>query len=237
MLILSYWLLNYVPKYLPGALHANRHGSCLAFGSKYHGSCLTFSENIINTPLLPCRESRHLANTPCRHMEKSWFNAKSVWLYTHCSSHYPELSALERLTTYFRIISSYFPCPCQTHFIYTHWQSHLKLQMSLLAERQVSLKKTQGFLPHFFVTSLSPCNFTQIDPQCFWSNTCHSQPLLSLLCYVGNTDGQKRTLWPWHLLASGDEWDRRWILFLVSPVLSIQTGKELSVSLHSASAP
>jgi hypothetical protein len=44
-------------------------------------------------------------------------------------------------------------------------------------------------------------------------------------------------LWPWHLLASGDEWDRRWILFLVSPVLSIQTGKELSVSLHSASAP
>lgn len=180
MLILSYWLLNYVPKYLPGALHANRHGSCLALGSKYHGSCLTFSENIINTPLLLCRESRHLVSTPCRHMGKSWFNAKSVWLYTHCSSHYPELSALERLTTYFRIISSYFPCPCQTHFIYTHWQSHLKLQMSRLAERQV--RKLKDSFPIFLSLHCPPVILPRLTHSA--SGATHASPSHFWACFA-----------------------------------------------------
>lgn len=186
MLVLSYWLLSYVPKYLPGTLHANWHRICLALGSKLHGNCPTFSENINHTDLPQCRESRQLVHSPGRHMGKSWFSAKSV--YIHCSSHYPGLSALERLTTYSRIILSYFPCPCQMHLVYMDWQSHLRLWMSLLAEeilkpREVSRKFLPGFVP-----SLSPsCNFTQCGLQYFRSNRSQYQSLLSQLGHARNT--------------------------------------------------
>lgn len=236
MLVLSYWLLSYVPKYLPGTLHANWHRICLALGSKLHGSCLTFSENINHTDLPQCRESRQLVHSPGRHMGKSWFSAKSV--YIHCSSHYPGLSALERLTTYSRIILSYFPCPCQMHLVYMDWQSHLRLWMSLLAEeilkhREVSRKFLPGFVP-----SLSPsCNFTQCGLQYFRSNRSQYQSLLSLLDHARNTHQlpEKNLVPPG--LAAADGWDQSWKLFPVGPVPSIQTSKWLSVGLNTAGSP